>query len=95
MNTHARRLNRRTLAPFAACAAAAMLVTAYGIGLATRADEPRPPVPAPVPAPAPCDDALHHQFDFWIGEWQAYDVATSQLMAIDRIENDYRGCVVI
>jgi hypothetical protein len=43
----------------------------------------------------PCDDPAHHQFDFWLGEWQVFDATTSQLVAFDRIESQFNGCAII
>lgn len=55
-----------------------------------------PTAPAAAAAPTkPCDDPVHHQFDFWLGDWQVFDAATSQLIAYDRIEKEYNGCAVV
>jgi hypothetical protein len=45
-------------------------------------------------APATCDTPQHHQLDFWVGDWQVFDAATNQLVAIDRVQKDYEGCVI-
>jgi hypothetical protein len=45
-------------------------------------------------APASCDTPQHHQLDFWLGDWQVFDGTTGQLVAVDRIEKTYQGCVV-
>lgn len=45
-------------------------------------------------APASCDQPQHRQLDFWLGDWQVFDGATRQLVAYDRIEKTYAGCVV-
>ena len=49
---------------------------------------------APVPAAGACDGPQHHQFDFWVGNWQVFDAQTRQLVAIDRIEKHSQGCIV-
>jgi hypothetical protein len=43
---------------------------------------------------ATCDTPQHHQLDFWLGDWQVFDGATRQLVAYDRVEKNYEGCVV-
>ena len=45
-------------------------------------------------APATCDTPQHHRLDFWLGDWQVFDAATQQLVAVDRVEKSYAGCVV-
>ena len=41
------------------------------------------------------DDAAHHQFDFWLGEWLVFDATTSKLVAFDRIESQLNGCAIV
>jgi hypothetical protein len=45
-------------------------------------------------ASAPCDTPQHHQFDFWVGDWQVFDGRTNQLVAFDRVEKHSDGCIV-
>jgi len=45
-------------------------------------------------APATCDTPQHHQLDFWVGNWQVFDAATKQLVAIERVEKHSEGCIV-
>lgn len=45
-------------------------------------------------ASAPCDSPQHHQFDFWVGDWQVFDAKTNQLVAFDRVEKHSQGCIV-
>jgi hypothetical protein len=45
-------------------------------------------------ASAPCDSPQHHQFDFWVGDWQVFDAKTHQLVAFDRVEKHSQGCIV-
>jgi len=40
----------------------------------------------------PCDTPEHHQFDFWLGEWDVR--GPSGPAGINRIEREYDGCVV-
>lgn len=49
---------------------------------------------APVLHAPPCDTPEHHQFDFWLGEWQVFDAATGTLVAIDRVQKREEGCIV-
>ena len=48
---------------------------------------------APVLVAGACDTPQHHQFDFSLGDWQVFD-ATDKLVAFDRVEKRYDGCVV-
>ncbi|MDB6084184.1 MAG: hypothetical protein JWN43_2065 [Gammaproteobacteria bacterium] len=45
-------------------------------------------------ATAPCDTPQHHQFDFWVGDWQVFDAKTNQLVAFDHVEKHSHGCIV-
>jgi hypothetical protein len=45
-------------------------------------------------APATCDTPQHHQLDFWVGNWQVFDAATNQLVALERVEKHSEGCIV-
>jgi hypothetical protein len=63
--------------------------------------EPGPNTPAataleaaPVLAAPACDTPQHHQFDFWLGDWQVFDAATDKLVAFDRVEKHSEGCIV-
>ncbi len=69
-------------------------------GQATVPGEPGPNTPAatgleaaPMLVAPACDTPQHHQFDFWLGDWQVFD-ATDKLVAFDRVEKRYDGCVV-
>jgi hypothetical protein len=42
----------------------------------------------------PCSVAPFTDFDFWIGEWVAFDMETGVVQGIDRIERRQRGCVI-
>ncbi len=46
-------------------------------------------------APARCDQPRHHELDFWVGDWQVFDTQTNALLALDHVEKQYEGCVVI
>jgi hypothetical protein len=85
-------------------ATASNAVTAGGAataGQATVPGEPGPNTPAatgleaaPVLVAPACDTPQHHQFDFWLGDWQVFDASTDKLVAFDRVEKRYDGCVV-
>ena len=50
------------------------------------------PVPVPVPGPAPVPQtpvptAAHHQFDFWLGEWEVLDLAGQVVGSSSRVEH--------
>jgi hypothetical protein len=56
--------------------------------------------PAPAAAAAensaagPCDTPQHHQFDFWVGDWQVFEAKSNQLVGYDRVEKQSHGCIV-
>jgi hypothetical protein len=70
-------------------------------GQAALPGEPGPNTPAataleaaPVLVAPACDTRQHHQFDFWLGDWQVFDAATDKLVAFDRVEKHSEGCIV-
>ena len=77
-----------TAALFAAAAAALAVLTAATPAMAAME------ATQTVPATGACDTPQHHQFDFWLGEWQVFDADTGELVAVDRIEKQTDGCVV-
>ncbi len=38
--------------------------------------------------------AAYSDFDFWVGEWQVYDVESGKLMGFDEIEKAFGGCAL-
>ena len=42
----------------------------------------------------PCDTPQHHQFDFWVGDWQVFEAKTNQLVGFDHVEKHSHGCIV-
>lgn len=82
----------------AACIARCIKIIIAGLtvsalsALVSHADEPVGPRMSTQP---PCDSPIHHQFDFWLGDWQVFDAATSQLVAMDHIEKQFEGCAVV
>jgi len=45
-------------------------------------------------SPTPCSSAPYHQFDFWVGDWKAFDVATGAKDAHVRVDRILDGCVL-
>jgi hypothetical protein len=78
------------------CAALRFLVLGAAAHLAAAAPaQPAAAAQEQTAAPARCDEPQHHQLDFWVGEWQVFDTQTNTLLAFDRVEKQYEGCVVI
>jgi hypothetical protein len=72
----------------ATCAFALIAAGILGV-VAPRQATPAPPATAP-----PCDTPQHHQFDFWVGDWQVFDATNNTLVAFDRVEKQSEGCIV-
>jgi len=45
-------------------------------------------------SPAACASAQHHQFDFWLGEWNVVDAKTGAPAGHSLVESLYGGCVL-
>jgi len=45
--------------------------------------------------PAGCTSAEHHQFDFWVGDWEVTDQTTGQRAGHNRIESILGGCALL
>jgi hypothetical protein len=64
------------------------------------AAEPSPAARAQAQAPAPkavakCATPEHHQFDFWVGDWDAYDAgAPGKVVARNRVDRILDGCAL-
>lgn len=68
--------------------AALLLASLYGI-------LPRQAWSADSPKTAPCADSQHHQFDFWIGDWDVFDTDNpAKLVARVRVDRILDGCVL-
>ena len=46
------------------------------------------------PKSTSCATPEHRQFDFWIGDWDAFDFGTSNKVARTRVERTLNGCVL-
>jgi len=44
--------------------------------------------------PAPCSAPEYHQFDFWLGDWDVFDIATNAKDSRVRVTRILDGCVV-
>ena len=50
----------------------------------------------PANAPAPCDgDPAYHALDFWLGEWDVFDIKSGENDGTNRIEKILKGCALI
>lgn len=84
----------------------ALVASSVAAGLATAGQATAPAEPgantpaataleaAPVLVAPACDTPQHHQFDFWLGDWQVFDASTDKLVAFDRVEKHSEGCIV-
>jgi hypothetical protein len=46
--------------------------------------------------PVPCDqNPAYHKRDFWLGEWNVYDLKSGQKDGTNRIEKILKGCALI
>lgn len=43
----------------------------------------------------PCDSAPFTDWDFWVGDWVAFDYDTGIVQGIDRVEKINNGCVIL
>jgi len=62
--------------------------------LAAGGQHPSAAVQAPVTTPAPCTAPEYRQFDFWIGDWEVFDAASSAPVAHVVVERILDGCVL-
>jgi hypothetical protein len=72
------------------CVASALL-----LAHTTRSWCQPPPATAPVHGSAPCTDRAYRQFDFWIGDWDVFDIERPTIIvARARVELILKGCVL-
>lgn len=45
-------------------------------------------------APTTCKDPTYHQFDFWAGNWDVFDVGSPTKVAHARVDSILEGCVL-
>lgn len=41
------------------------------------------------------ENEVYKQFDFWIGEWLAYDYESNEFIGIDDVSKDFQDCVIL
>lgn len=46
------------------------------------------------PKQSPCIAPEYHQFDFWLGDWDAFDIGSTQKNARLRVDRILEGCVI-
>jgi hypothetical protein len=68
-----------------------ILVTALLLVGSLRPTAAQSPPAAAAPA---CAAPEYRQFDFWIGDWQAVDKKTGEVLGSSRIERLLNGCVI-
>jgi hypothetical protein len=54
----------------------------------------KPGSPQGLPPANLCDTPEHHQFDFWVGDWDVFRTDTNALVARSHIEKLYAGCAL-
>lgn len=42
---------------------------------------------------SPCSDAMHRQFDFWLGNWRVVD-ANAKFQGTNNVTSEFGGCVL-
>jgi hypothetical protein len=48
------------------------------------------------PTPVPCDqNATYHKLDFWLGDWDVFDLKSGAKDVVNRIEKTLKGCAII
>lgn len=62
------------------------------ITLTAQAQQDNPPEADQPPRANPCDTAKHHQFDFWLGQWNV--TAKGKPAGSNRIEAVHNGCAL-
>jgi len=44
--------------------------------------------------PAACTSDVHHQFDFWVGDWEVTDSAGQTVYGTNRVVREEGGCLI-
>lgn len=70
---------------------AAAIVAAF---LVPVAQQPSRAVPQTPRKESPCASPEYHQFDFWVGDWDALDVGKPAVVARNHVDRILAGCVV-
>ena len=69
------------------------LAAAAALLLAPSVFAAEPPKKAPAKPPRPCAEAVHRQFDFWVGSWEVKD-AKGKVVGHNKIESILGGCAL-
>ncbi len=89
MQQLSRRGTRRT--NWMNCIALIAFVTAIPL---THAQDATAPPAAPPATACTTDAAPYRDFDFWLGHWDVFDVASGTLLGENRIERLANGCLI-
>lgn len=73
--------------------ASVLLISAVLMPLALAQESSPPPAPPP-PAACTTDVSPYRDFDFWLGHWDVFDVASGALAGENRIERHADGCLI-
>jgi hypothetical protein len=76
------------------------LILSAALALAqAAAATPLPPTGQPAPATATagsaCADGAYRQFDFWVGDWTAYDPGGADVLAKVKVTRSADGCALL
>jgi hypothetical protein len=51
---------------------------------------------APSSTPIPCDkNPAYHKLDFWVGQWDVFDIKSGEKDGTNRIEKILKGCALV
>jgi hypothetical protein len=54
------------------------------------------PAQSAPPKPVPCDqNPTYHKLDFWLGDWDVFDLKSGEKDGTNRIEKILKGCAII
>jgi hypothetical protein len=93
------RVGRATLAAVGSSFLLAWSCATAATGASAAASvDPAPAAPLAAPAAPPgalCETAAHHEFDFWVGDWQVFDILDHDaLVGYDHVVKEADGCIV-
>lgn len=77
--------------------ARSLRISAISVAILFASMEPVPRRSAPAAQsakPIPCSAPEYHQFDFWLGDWDAFDLGSTQKNARLRVTRILDGCVI-
>ena len=66
----------------------------FGVLLAAASSPSSVSQGSQIATPTPCASPQHHEFDFWLGDWDAFVLGTSKKDSRVRVERILDGCVV-